>query len=190
APATWAPPPPRTSPARPGTPPPPPGQGKPAPAPARRPAARPATTGQAPAALGPPARGRPPEVQAPGRGCYPGRMCGRFTLHSPSRVIAAALSLPAGAEFPPRYNVPPPPPVAVGRAGGAGTRELASLAWGLVPAWSKDPAAGFINARSETAADKPAFRGAFRRRRCLVPADGFYEWQRGAAGKQPFYFRL
>jgi putative SOS response-associated peptidase YedK len=62
-----------------------------------------------------------------------------------------------------------------------GGRELASLVWGLLPSWSKEPSVGFINARAESAASKPAFRTAFRRRRCLVPADGFFEWKR--AGK-------
>jgi putative SOS response-associated peptidase YedK len=81
-------------------------------------------------------------------------------------------------------------PVAVIRAAGNGGRELASLTWGLVPSWSRDPASGLITARAETASAKPAFRQAFRRRRCLVPADGFFEWKKNGKKKQPFYFRL
>jgi len=81
---------------------------------------------------------------------------------------------------------------AVRRVPGDGQRELVLLRWGLVPFWAKDPGIGarMINARSETVAEKPAFRAAFRRRRCLVPADGFYEWRRLERGKQPFYVRL
>jgi putative SOS response-associated peptidase YedK len=71
-----------------------------------------------------------------------------------------------------------------------GGRELASLVWGLLPSWSKEPSVGFINARAESAASKPAFRTAFRRRRCLVPADGFFEWKRAGKQKQPFYFQV
>jgi putative SOS response-associated peptidase YedK len=93
----------------------------------------------------------------------------------------------------PRYNIAPTQPVATVRtARGSGDREMVFLRWGLVPSWSKDPSIGsrMINARSETVADKPAFRAAFRRRRCLVPADGFYEWQKQNGWKQPFYIHL
>ncbi|MBV9124870.1 MAG: SOS response-associated peptidase, partial [Planctomycetes bacterium] len=81
---------------------------------------------------------------------------------------------------------------AVRLAPGAEQREMSLLRWGLVPSWAEDPAIGnrLINARAETAAEKPAFRSAFRQRRCLIPADGFYEWQRHPGGKTPYYFSL
>jgi putative SOS response-associated peptidase YedK len=90
-----------------------------------------------------------------------------------------------------RYNIPPMSdiPVVVAHPRGDGLA-MRLMRWGLVPAWAKDPGLGarMINARSETAADKPAFREAFRRRRCLIPVDGFYEWRKRGAGKQPYYF--
>ncbi len=99
-------------------------------------------------------------------------------------------------EMPPfaaRFNIAPTQPVAVVRRAAAGSgRELAWLRWGLVPAWAKDPAIGarLINARAETAAEKPAFRAAMRARRCLVVADGFYEWRRTGRAKQAYLFQL
>jgi putative SOS response-associated peptidase YedK len=93
--------------------------------------------------------------------------------------------------FPPRYNVAPTQPVPIVRMV-EGAREFALVRWGLIPAWVKDPR-GFslvINARGESVLDKPAFRNAMKRRRCLFPADGFYEWKRGGAGKQPYFVRL
>lgn len=119
-------------------------------------------------------------------------MCGRFTLITPAETIAEQFQLPEVSSLSPRYNIAPTQPVAaVRRSPGNGGRELTMLHWGLIPFWAKDPKIGarMINARSETAAEKPAFRAAFRRRRCLVPADGFYEWQRLERGKQPFYIR-
>lgn len=91
----------------------------------------------------------------------------------------------------PRFNIAPTQPVAVVRFG-PGARQLAWLKWGLVPSWARDASIGnrLINARAESVADKPAFRTAFRRRRCLVLADGFYEWRRTGAKKQPFFIRL
>jgi putative SOS response-associated peptidase YedK len=91
-----------------------------------------------------------------------------------------------------RFNIAPTQDVATIRvAGEAGQRQLSMLRWGLIPSWAKDPSMGarMINARAETVAQKPSFRSAFRRRRCLVPADGFYEWQKQGRRKQPFYFR-
>lgn len=120
-------------------------------------------------------------------------MCGRFTLITPAEALAEQFQLFEIPSLAPRYNIAPTQPVAVVRqVPGDGQRELVLLRWGLVPFWAKDPGIGarMINARSETVADKPAFRAAFRRRRCLVPADGFYEWQRLERGKQPFYVRL
>lgn len=121
-------------------------------------------------------------------------MCGRFLLNSPAQVIAEAFGVPEPAELAPRWNIAPGQTIAAVRApgearGGAGARELAWLRWGLIPAWAKEAPrdARLINARAETAPEKPAFRSAFRTRRCLVPASGFYEWQAtGGRAKQPF----
>jgi putative SOS response-associated peptidase YedK len=119
-------------------------------------------------------------------------MCGRFFLKLEAEAIAALFDV---ASWPPgfglnlpRFNIGPGQeiPVALARDG---RRELVELKWGLVPSWADDPAIGFktMNARSETAHEKPAFREAFRHRRCLIPASGFYEWKEGAAGsKQPY----
>lgn len=120
-------------------------------------------------------------------------MCGRFTLIAPAEALVEQFQLAEIPSLTPRYNIAPTQPVAVVRPSPEkGGRELALLRWGLIPFWAKDPGIGarMINARSETVAQKPAFRAAFRRRRCLVPVDGFYEWQRLERGKQPFYVRL
>jgi putative SOS response-associated peptidase YedK len=119
-------------------------------------------------------------------------MCGRFTLATPEQDLAVQFNLPEIPDLEPRYNIAPTQSVAAVRVPSPeADRELVMLHWGLIPFWAKDPGFGarMINARSETAADKPAFRVAFRRRRCLVPADGFYEWQR-QNGKQPYFIRL
>ncbi len=119
-------------------------------------------------------------------------MCGRFTqrmswreLHERMDLIGTPLNLR------PRYNVAPGQDVSVVRAAEGG-RSLAMLRWGLIPAWAKDPAIAWklINARSETAAQKPSFRAAYRHRRCLIPADGFYEWRREGKPRQPWLFGL
>jgi len=108
-------------------------------------------------------------------------MCGRFTVRSNLNLILQQFALDDEPDFDltPRYNIAPTQEVAVVRATEAG-RELAMLRWGLIPSWSKDEKMGnrLLNARSETAAEKPSFRSAFRRRRCLVVADGFYEWKK------------
>jgi putative SOS response-associated peptidase YedK len=120
-------------------------------------------------------------------------MCGRFTLATPEQDLVVQFNLPEIPELQPRYNIAPTQPVAAVRVPMPdGDRELVMLHWGLIPFWAKDPGLGarLINARSETVADKPAFRAAFRRRRCLVPADGFYEWQKQNGTKQPFFIRL
>ena len=101
-------------------------------------------------------------------------MCGRFSLFSPAPVLAEAFDLAGLPELAPRYNIAPTQPVAAVRSGEAG-RQLVRLRWGLVVPWAKDTKVAPINARSETAADKPLFRAALRKRRCLVPASGFYE---------------
>ena len=119
-------------------------------------------------------------------------MCGRFTLRTPAAAIAEQFAPLAVPDFAARFNVAPSQPVPVVRTRGEGLRELVWLRWGLVPSWAKDPAIGnrLINARAESAAAKPAFRAAMRRRRCLVVADGFYEWQRTGRAKQPYFLRL
>ena len=121
-------------------------------------------------------------------------MCGRFTI----TIEAAALQLELGLaetplEWKPRFNVAPTQPVAVVRD--PNLQRLEYMRWGLVPSWAKDVEIGnrLINARSETIEEKPSFRASFSRRRCLIPADGFYEWQRGKERKtpaQPYYFFL
>jgi putative SOS response-associated peptidase YedK len=120
-------------------------------------------------------------------------VCGRFVRSSPREVICEELQVAAGAglDFRPRYNVCPGENVlAVVREGGAA--RLDALRWGLVPAFARDPAAGprAINARAESLALRPAFRDAFRHRRCLIVADGFYEWRRAGAGRTPYFVRL
>jgi putative SOS response-associated peptidase YedK len=121
-------------------------------------------------------------------------LCGRFTLFSDGAELARLFG--CGFELPlqPRYNIAPSQPVPVVRLAEdqPDTRQVALLQWGLVPPWAADPRIGFscINARSETAAGKPAFRASFRRRRCLIPADGFFEWQKRGKQKLPFLFRL
>src|SRR5688572_8046513 len=111
-------------------------------------------------------------------------MCGRYTLRTPLNVLLeqfhADLQLPL--DFRPRYNIPPTTEVLAVRAT-EGRRELVSLKWGLIPSWAKDTkiANSTINARADTVATKPAFRAAYKRRRCLVLADGYYEWEK--AGK-------
>lgn len=118
-------------------------------------------------------------------------MCGRYTLHVPTRALMDLFDLPEAPDLLPRYNVAPSQEVPVVRQRGE-ARELTLLRWGLIPFWSKDPKRGPtpINARSDSASEKPAFRTAFRRHRCLLPADGFYEWKKEGTKKQPVLFRM
>ncbi len=117
-------------------------------------------------------------------------MCGRYTLISAPEAIRALFRYAEQPNFPPRYNIAPAQPIAVVRLV-EGKRQFVLVRWGLLPSWVKDPRsfALLINARGETVQDKPAFRAAMRRRRCLVPADGFYEWKQAGGGKQPYYIR-
>jgi putative SOS response-associated peptidase YedK len=120
-------------------------------------------------------------------------MCGRFTLNASPEQLAELFDLPEAPVVAPRYNIAPTQPVAIVRLDPQSKeREWAHVLWGLVPSWSKDPSMGakMINARAETIAEKPAFRAAFKRRRCLVPATGFYEWQKLEKGKQPHFITL
>ena len=105
-------------------------------------------------------------------------MCGRYELHSHPAAIALAFGLAAPPDIHPHYNVAPMTDVPIVRQGADGNRELVRMRWGMVPRWAKDPSIGakMINARGETIQDKPSFRTAYRRHRCLIPADGFYEW--------------
>lgn len=117
-------------------------------------------------------------------------MCGRFSLRTNGAALAEQFQLLEPPTLEPRYNIAPTQPVAVVRQSELG-RALGVVQWGLVPSWAKDPTMGskMINARAETVAEKPAFRAAFKQRRCLVLADGFYEWQPTSMRqtKQPFY---
>lgn len=118
-------------------------------------------------------------------------MCGRYSLHSHPHVVALQFGLAHVPELAPRYNVAPGTPVLAIRADRTQTRSGALLHWGLIPAWAKDPAIGhrLINARAETVLAKPAFRNAFRYRRCIIPADGYFEWAPARGRKQPYYIR-
>jgi putative SOS response-associated peptidase YedK len=119
-------------------------------------------------------------------------MCGRFTLRDPAKAYQAFLRRQVTDLPEPRFNVAPGQKLPVIRPATGGGREIEELFWGFVPPWV-DPGekpSPIINARSETAPAKPAFREAFRRRRCIVPADGFYEWRREGGGKAPYFFRL
>ena len=120
-------------------------------------------------------------------------MCGRFAFYSPSEATAALFGASGSLDIEPRYNVAPTQYVAsIRNAENDDRRELVLLRWGLVPFWAKDPSIGnrMINARAETVAEKPAFRAAFRRRRCLVLADGFYEWHKEGQSKIPYFISL
>ncbi len=120
-------------------------------------------------------------------------MCGRFTLFDTATSLAEAFGVAEVPSLSPRYNIAPSQKVAAVRIPpGERSREAVLLHWGLIPSWAKDRSIGsrMINARAETAAGKPAFRSAIRRRRCLVPADGFYEWKRTDGRKQPYYIRM
>lgn len=119
-------------------------------------------------------------------------MCGRFAFYSPAEAAAALFGARDGIDIEASWNVAPTQELAAVRASAEDARELVSLRWGLVPFWAKDPSIGnrMINARAETLADKPSFRNAYRKRRCLVLADGFYEWHRDGGSKVPWYISL
>jgi putative SOS response-associated peptidase YedK len=119
-------------------------------------------------------------------------MCGRFTLRTPAAELVEIFHVVRSIELEPRYNIAPTQPIAIVRAEPSG-RVMTNVRWGLVPAWSSGPKQGppMINARAETAARRPAFRDSFRQRRCLVPADGFFEWRKTEGRtKEPCYIRL
>jgi putative SOS response-associated peptidase YedK len=121
-------------------------------------------------------------------------MCGRYSLITPVEALRQLFGVLELPNLAPRYNVAPTQemPVVRPRAGEARGRELVAMRWGLVPEWADGPAIGgrMINARAETVAEKPSFRAAFRARRCLVPADGFYEWVKDDEARQPYRIAL
>lgn len=118
-------------------------------------------------------------------------MCGRYVLTADTDTLQMAFDLTTVPEtMPPRFNIAPSQPVAV--ITNDDPQTLTYFQWGLIPSWAKDPKIGYkmINARSETVAEKPAFRAAFRRRRCLIPANGFFEWQKRDGGKVPKFIHM
>jgi putative SOS response-associated peptidase YedK len=124
-------------------------------------------------------------------------MCARYTLRTKLSLLVqhfelALDRLPPDFELVPRYNIAPTQEAVIVRLNAQGSRELALARWGLVPGWAKDAklAHSTINARAETAAAKPVFRSAFKQRRCLVPADGYYEWVADGKLKQPWLFEV
>jgi putative SOS response-associated peptidase YedK len=116
-------------------------------------------------------------------------MCGRFAFYSPHEAVTRLFGVADAPPIEARYNIAPTQYVAVVRAGDDEGRAVAMLYWGLVPSWAKEKSIGarMINARAETLREKPSFRNAYRRRRCLVLADGYYEWQRSGSVKQPWF---
>ena len=122
-------------------------------------------------------------------------MCGRFTLRSRLNLLLQQFALDGDQDFEsldPRYNIAPTQDVFAVRSRVKGHRELARFRWGLVPSWANDLKMGvrMINARAETIASKPSFAAAFKRRRCLIPGDGFYEWKKTGQAKQPYLMEL
>jgi putative SOS response-associated peptidase YedK len=119
-------------------------------------------------------------------------MCARYVITSPAAAVRALFGYQELPNFPPRYNVAPTQPIPIVRLADGG-RSFALMRWGFLPAWVKDPKnfSLLVNARGEFVLDKPAFRNAMRRRRCLIPADGFYEWQAVYPGKpgRPYFVR-
>jgi len=118
-------------------------------------------------------------------------MCGRYNLITDPQALVDFFQVRNRIELEPRFNIAPSQESPVVRVDENG-RQLALMRWGLIPHWAKDIKIGYhtINARAETVASKPAYRSAFRKRRCLVPATGFYEWQAGSEGKQPYHIRV
>jgi len=118
-------------------------------------------------------------------------MCSRYSLTSPAEAVRSYFGAFVREEFPPRYNIAPTQPVHIVCLSPRHQRELMLVRWGLIPSWVKNPAefATLINARAETAFEKPSFRAALRHRRCLVPTDGFYEWTGDKGAKQPHLIR-
>jgi len=118
-------------------------------------------------------------------------VCGRFTLRTPAENLAQSFGVDIPAEYIPRYNIAPTQPIlSVMAEPDKSRRKISFMRWGLVPPWAKDTSVGMINARAESVAVKPSFKKAFLEARCLIPADGWYEWKHDGKGKQPYYFHL
>ncbi len=120
-------------------------------------------------------------------------MCGRFTLNTSAKIIAEFFKLSEVPDIKPQYNIAPTQSIATVTVSlETMQRQFQFMRWGLIPSWAKDMKIGskMINARSETVAEKPAFRSAIKHRRCLIIADGFYEWQPQGKKKQPYYFQM
>lgn len=119
-------------------------------------------------------------------------MCGRFAFYSPAEATAALFGASGTVDLKPRYNIAPTQFIAAIRRDAENANELTTFRWGLVPFWAKDPSIGnrMINARAETIAEKPSFRNAYRKRRCLILADGFYEWHTEGGVKIPYFISL
>ncbi len=121
-------------------------------------------------------------------------MCGRFAMTLPSKKVMAQFNIKEEVDLAPRYNIAPTQQVAVVRSRELMRNELVMMRWGLIPYWAKDKKIGYkmINARGETIEEKPTFRSLFKKSRCLIPADGFYEWKEipGEKIKQPYFIQL
>lgn len=119
-------------------------------------------------------------------------MCGRFDLHIQKEFLEKIFGASILQDIQPHYNIAPSQQVAVIHTIPEGNRQIAFLKWGLIPSWAKDPSIGsrMINARSETVDVKPAFRNSLRHRRCIIPANGFYEWQEVGGKKKPLYVKM
>ena len=119
-------------------------------------------------------------------------MCGRYLLNATLQAIYETLKIKTLLNLQPRFNIAPGQPILALRLDAGGKKELVHFRWGLVPGWMKQPPTSttMINARMETVAEKPSFRGAYKYRRCLIPASGFYEWQAVSGPKQPFHIFL
>jgi len=119
-------------------------------------------------------------------------MCGRYTLTVDASVLAELFKLEPLTDLQPRFNIAPSQSVSIVRSKTDGDREWATVRWGLIPSWAQEAKIGsrLINARAETVAEKPSFRSAYKHRRCLVPADGFYEWVKVGGAKQPHHIRF
>jgi putative SOS response-associated peptidase YedK len=117
-------------------------------------------------------------------------MCGLYSFRCTPEEVLTLFNYMEQPDFPPRQYVTPGSPIAIVRQGDVGTRHFALVRWGFIPSWTKEilPGKPLINARGESVHEKPSFRNAFRRRRCLIPADGFYEWQGDIPGKKKPYF--
>ena len=118
-------------------------------------------------------------------------MCGRYAQSTDPKKLAKEFKVAEVPAVEPRYNIAPTQEV-LGVSESPDGREMTFYKWGLIPSWAKDTSMGarLINARAETVQEKPAFRAAFKQRRCIIPVDGFYEWQRTEGKKQPFFFRM